>query len=423
MGNGSSKTQSARSSPSKPIEIKCKNIERGVAIATTDDDLYTLPLDVLSDPRSPHIARTPLAKVVSHRLIEKPLRIELNAHTPTNILRKRILRDIGLNYTPKEINLLDPRSPSLFIPRTPLQLSSDDGFGGEHSRGTSKIISLEYSGFIEEASCRNFNEKLANITLDDTDYEDASDSLAKDDEFREGELAEIRRKYLETNFDFVGDEIKFLHEQDPRSPSENICRTPFVLPLNAKSLSQSNVSGIDNVSPIVTGTTNDDDGNDDGHENRIIEKYALQMFSSTPTVHLKVGNGGVVKTKNLEKMMKTRIYEDEPEEADNTVASAKSIEILMTPLKKFGRTNANDDKPRTPLSIVNRRTKSAESLAQRQSRLRVGDKENAKNTRLNAIVDENIGIEKQTPRRPAPNMNKNQLSVRSSCSKIPIFKK
>lgn len=420
MGNGSSKTNSARSTPSKPIEIKFKNSERDAATPSGADDQHTPSLDVLLDPRSPHIARTPLVKIASHQLTDKPLRIELNAHTPTNILRKRILRDIGLNYTSKEINLLDPRSPSLFIPRTPLQLSSDDAFGGEQSRGTSKVISLEYSGFIEEASCRNFNEKLANITLDDTDYEEASDSLVKDDEFREGELAQIRRKYLETNFDFVGDEIKFLPEQDPRSPSENICRTPFVLSSKAKSLSQSDVSAIDIVSPIVIGTVNSIVGNDDGIENKITEKYALQMFSSTPTVHLRTGDGGVVKAKNLEKMIETRIYEDEPEEVENTVASAKSIEILMTPLKKFVKANANDEKPRTPLSIVNRRTKSAESLAQRQSRMRVNDKENAKNTRLNAIVDEN---EKQTPRRPVLNVNKNQLSVRSSCSKIPIFKK
>lgn len=420
MGNGSSKTNSARSTPSKPIEIKFKNSERDAATPSGADDQHTPSLDVLLDPRSPHIARTPLVKNASHQLTDKPLRIELNAHTPTNILRKRILRDIGLNYTSKEINLLDPRSPSLFIPRTPLQLSSDDAFGGEQSRGTSKVISLEYSGFIEEASCRNFNEKLANITLDDTDYEEASDSLVKDDEFREGELAQIRRKYLETNFDFVGDEIKFLPEQDPRSPSENICRTPFVLSSKAKSLSQSDVSAIDIVSPIVIGTVNSIVGNDDGIENKITEKYALQMFSSTPTVHLRTGDGGVVKAKNLEKMIETRIYEDEPEEVENTVASAKSIEILMTPLKKFVKANANDEKPRTPLSIVNRRTKSAESLAQRQSRMRVNDKENAKNTRLNAIVDEN---EKQTPRRPVLNVNKNQLSVRSSCSKIPIFKK
>lgn len=421
MGNGSSKTNSARTTPSKPIEIKFKNSERDAATSSGADDQHTPSLDALLDPRSPHIARTPLVKILSHKLTEKPLRIELNAHTPTNILRKRILRDIGMSYTSKEINLLDPRSPSLFISRTPLQLSSDDAFGGEPSRGTSKVISLEYSGFIEEASCRNFNEKLANITLDDTDYEEASDSVAKDDEFRDGELAQIRRKYLETNFDFVGDEIKFLPEQDPRSPSENICRTPFILSSKAKSLSQSDVSGIDIVSPIVSGTIHNNVGNDDGIDNKITEKYALQMFSSTPTVHLRTGEtGGVVKAKNLEKMIETRIYEDEPEVVENTVASAKSIEILMTPMKKFAKANGNDEKPRTPLSIVNRRTKSAESLAQRQSRLRVSDKENAKNTRLNAIVDEN---EKQTPRRPVLNGNKNQLSVRSSCSKIPIFKK
>lgn len=421
MGNSSSKTPSAPSTPSKPIEIKCKNTERDVAsIATVADgpvDEDTPPLNVLLDPRSPHIARTPLTKILSHRLCDKPLRIELNAHTPANMLRKRILRDIGLNYTSKELNLLDPRSPSSFIPRTPLHLSSSDDFEGEYSRGASKLISLEYSGFIEEASCRNFNEKLSNITLDDTDYEDTPGSPAKDDEFREGELAEIRRKYLETNFDFVGDEIKFLQEQDPRSPSENVCRTPFVLTSSAKSLSQSDVSAIDSVSPIITV-----DNSEDGAIITNSEKYNLPMFSSTPTVQQASGDGAVVKVKNLEKLIKTRIYEDEPE-AENTVASSKSIEILMTPLKKFAKTNANDEKPRTPLSIVNRRTKSAESSAQRHSRFRANDHENAKNTCVRAVIDENTGNATSTPRRPALSVNKNQLSVRSSCSKIPIFKK
>lgn len=423
MGNNSSKTHGLSSTPSKPIEIKCRKSERDVAISTVADvtaDADAPPLDVLLDPRSPHIARTPLSKILPHRLDGKSLQIQLNEQTPTNILRKRLLRDIGLNYTSKELNLLDPRSPSSFIPRTPLYLSSGgDSFGEENSRVASKVISLEYSGFIEEASCRNFNEKLANITLDDTDYEDASESMAKDDEFRDGELAEIRRKYLETNFDFVGDEIKFLHDRDPRSPSENICRTPFVLTSKAKSLSQSDVSGIDNVSPIITiMNTVDNDGDDDDNTKRNTEIYAL--FSSTPTVQQASGFAAIAKGKNLEKMIKSRIYEDEPE-TENTVRSSKSIEILMTPMKKL--VNVNDEKPRTPLSIVNRRTKSAESLAQRQSRLRANDQESAKITRLKAKIDENSGQENYTPRRPALNMNKNQLSVRSSCSKIPIFKK
>lgn len=409
MGNISSKTPARK----EAIELEHSKIKHDVAIAPVVDgpfDEDTPPLDVLLDPRSPHVARTPLAEILPQRLSEKPLRNELKANTPTNILRKRIMRDIGFNYTSKELNLLDPRSPSQFIPRTPLNLWSPDDFIGENSRGTSKVISLEYSGFIEEASCRNFNEKLANITLDDADYDFTPDSPAKDDEFRDGELAKIRRKYLETNFDFVGDEIKFhqVAELDPRSPSENIIRTPFALP----SKPTTDVSAIDSISPIITAASGDGDEKD---------KYTLPMFSSTPTAQQTSGDrdAAVVKAKNLGKIIKTRIYEDEPETEN---ISSRSIEAFLTPLKKFTKANADDDKPRTPLSIVNRRTKSAESLAQRQSRLRINN-ENAKNSCLTARTVENAGNENHTPRRPGLNVNRNQLSVRSSCSKIPIFKK
>lgn len=411
MGNSSSKTPARK----EAIELEHSKIKHDVAIAPVVDgpfDEDTPPLDVLLDPRSPHVARTPLAKILPQRLSEKPLRNELKANTPTNILRKRIMRDIGFNYTSKELNLLDPRSPSQFIPRTPLNLWSPDDFIGENSRGTSKVISLEYSGFIEEASCRNFNEKLANITLDDADYDFTPDSPAKDDEFRDGELAKIRRKYLETNFDFVGDEIKFhqVAELDPRSPSENIIRTPFALP----SKPTTDVSAIDSISPIITAASGDGDGDEK-------DKYTLPMFSSTPTAQQTSGDrdAAVVKAKNLGKIIKTRIYEDEPETEN---ISSRSIEAFLTPLKKFTKANADDDKPRTPLSIVNRRTKSAESLAQRQSRLRINN-ENAKNSCLTARTVENAGNENHTPRRPGLNVNRNQLSVRSSCSKIPIFKK
>lgn len=413
MGNSSSKTPARK----ETIELQHSKIVHDVANAPVVDGSFdedTPPSDVLLDPRSPHIARTPLAIVLPQRFSEKPMRNELKANTPSNILRKRIMRDIGFNYTSKELNLLDPRSPSQFIPRTPLNLSSSDDFIGENSRGTSKVISLEYSGFIEEASCRHFNEKLANITLDDTDYDFTPNSPAKDDEFRDGELAKIRRKYLETNFDFVGDEIEFHQglELDPRSPSENIIRTPFALPSKPAMLSQSEVSAIDNISPIITATSAD------GVEK---DKYTLPMFSSTPTTQQTSDDGdvAVVKAKNLGKIIKTRIYEDEPETEN---ISSRSIEAFLTPLKKFTKANADDDKPRTPLSIVNRRTKSAESLAQRQSRLRFNN-ENAKNPCSTVETAANAGNENHTPRRPGLTVNKNQLSVRSSCSKIPIFKK
>lgn len=111
--------------------------------------------DILVDPRSPNVNRTPLARTASHRL---------DVDDGSQITPKKILHKSVLNYSSKEMKLLDPRSPSQFIPRTPLNMSIDDE---SLNPSDANQYSLDYSGCIEEASCRNFNERLANITFDD----------------------------------------------------------------------------------------------------------------------------------------------------------------------------------------------------------------------------------------------------------------
>lgn len=428
MGSISSKSGSPPSTPMKTVETKLKiNIHKETA------QIALLPNDLLLDPRSPNIARTPLTEIIANRLninrfkFEQTVNCEVETQTPSNSMRKKLLRDLGYNYTTKELNLLDPRSPNLFIPRTPLNLS----LNGDDEVDCSKAFqSLEYNGHIEEASCRNFNEKLANITLDDTDYEDAVQSKTdKDAETNtktdgDAEFLAIRQKYMETDFDFVDDDIKL--RNDPRSPSENIFRTPMLLAVPSKIPfhSDDEITAENNASPLP----NDELPN------------GLPIFSSTPSVAksntvnlIEVGaeiereEPICVKTVNIEKINNAKIYEDEicNKELINVVAIAE--DILNTPVKKFMKTKgANEnEKPRTPLSVINRRTKSAESLLQRQSRLRQND-ESIKKSALKSKVKSSFAIandENFTPHRSSMAVKLQKSSIRTNSSKIPIFKK
>lgn len=377
MGNSTSKRRNSG------IQMTvCKSIggtEDKVETTETPAEGYLL------DPRSPNVARTPICEVLAGRF--KSNENEITESIPNNLLRNRLLRELGVEQSAKMTDILDPRSPSRLIPRTPLNLSfqSDDGMDN------SRIVSLEYDGLIEEASCRNFNEKLANITLDDAGYEDARETASTDDEFVDTELAAIRQKYLEPNFDFVGDEIQL--KPDPRSPSENVCRTPLLAPI-AKSIfatvTKEDLVGAENISPMV-----DSD-----------KQRAMPIHSSTPMV---------VSVPILDeilpvKLIKARIYEDEliPE---NSVGSTQTdIEIVIhTPLKRIAKMNdENDSQPRTPLGVINRRGKKIDNLLQSNSRA-------DKSSKFAILNDENC-----TPQRSM--QNENRLSIRSS-SKIPIFKK
>lgn len=122
----------------------------------------------LLDPRSSDVNRTPI--ILNSRLSKRPT-VQQTPVTPVNLLKSL------LNYSVKELKLFGPRSPSQFISRTPLNKT----FYAEHMDASNQQFSLAYSGDIEEASCRNFNERLANIIFDDV--------------LRENENGNIHRKY------------------------------------------------------------------------------------------------------------------------------------------------------------------------------------------------------------------------------------
>lgn len=121
-----------------------------------DKDNQSTHHDILLDPRSPDVNRTPLTGILGNRLKDRQ---NADGNSTMQYLHKRLL-----NVSAKEMKLLDPRSPSKFIPRTPLNMSLD----GEFVENSVNQYSHEYSGCIEEASCRNFNERLANMTFDDS---------------------------------------------------------------------------------------------------------------------------------------------------------------------------------------------------------------------------------------------------------------
>lgn len=142
---------------------KSKNLEQSILKHDkTEDEVLSknLAQNILLDPRSPDANRTPLS-IKCHQLDYEQMQMTPRSNS-------------------KVMKFLDPRSPSQFIPRTPLHMSMDNDRSNHQADSP-----LEYSGCIEEASCRNFNERLANITFDD--YVGAENEHQKSMEVTNGE--------------------------------------------------------------------------------------------------------------------------------------------------------------------------------------------------------------------------------------------
>lgn len=391
MGSISSKPHSVPSTPIKSL---------GPIALTRSEGIADLPLidqiDPLLDPRSPNIERTPISTVLS---IQQRLKNSVatttmdDAQTPNNFMQRKLLRDLGYNYSVKELNMLDPRSPSLFIPRTPLDFKKvqDDG-----AVAADLTNSFEYNECIEEASCRNFNEKISNITLDDSNEELPADGAE--------DVSEIRRKYLETNFDVVEPKSKSEENDDPRSPSLNVYRTPIVLSGVPKGTIPKQISP-------------------DNMENFLLDINEINepVFSSTPTTTIASTETPTKRTCAIAKKQKNLVYEDEIDGdiivcADTIKTKSQDDIILMTPMQKFNQKDG-DGRVRTPLSVVNRRSKSAENLiTSKQLRFRAMGENNQLNQKYKINEDENTPKSSMIPMRMP-------LSNRNSVSKIPIIKR
>lgn len=313
MGSNTSKTNNTEttatvSSPPKPSNTKESNGEPEKKFMD----------HVLLDPRSPDVNRTPLTSILNNRMKNRQ-NVNQAPVTPVN-LRKQLL-----NYSAKELKLLDPRSPSQFIPRTPLNMS----FDGENLEQNSNQYSLDYTGDIEEASCRHFNERLANITFDDLDTE--GDNISK--------IA------VHSKLDVIAD-ISITNatdsENEPNSPEadeEQRSHTPIDRP-------KDNHMDMDdeNISPVVDPVSNN-------------KRNAVSAFSSTPISTTTNQLKSLLLKKHTKKTNKMEIFEDEM--LINTSNTA-------TPAKRLAKINEIEN-PRTPFgSLLNRRSKSFENLSQLQ---------------------------------------------------------
>lgn len=238
------------------------------------EDIIKQNTNILLDPRSPDINRTPLTGI--HNRVRKNASIPSTPSTPKNSSYQ--IKSIKSNF--------DPRSPSQFIPRTPLNISLDD----DKIESSSTQYSLEYSGLVEEASCRHFNERLANITFDSSFTEPQNDKHAEEEELKP--LAEniavdmeknsspyIRSAFTSTpNVEFYAKQNKKSKVMDyvtPLKKMENIkeVRSPFGCLLN---------KSFDNLSQqqkFRTNNTND-------------ENYTPKMKKTTK-------NGGIRKHKQI----------------------------------------------------------------------------------------------------------------------------
>lgn len=424
MGNLSSKAQSMPSTPNKSF---------GATALTRSEGTTDLPaIDPLLDPRSPNIDRTPLAVVLAterrirqiiHTSVIGNVNGDAEPTTPANTMRRRLLRDLGYNYREKEMNLLDPRSPSAMIPRTPIAFaagtSKNDNEIAAAIDDANTSQSFEYTECIEDASCRHFNEKISNITLDGYSGEVPEDG--------NNDSSMIKRKqYLETNFDVTEAIPETLpeveeNEADPRSPSLNVQRTPMVFAANTAT--DTAVAGAV-VDDAETAADNDVAAIDNIMDNSMLDIVG-PAFSSTPTATmvaiatpLRHKSNAIIITKQ-----KNLIYEDETDAVHSLDKLAKkSVEefIPMTPVQKFHQRDG-DKRVRTPLSVINRRTKSAENLSSKHSRIRAIDENHKMNENINLSIRKHSN-ENTTPKSSMIPLRM-PLSQRNSVSKIPQLKR
>lgn len=332
MGSNSSKTNTAS--------------EAAAAAPTTTTAMDLSPLNStiqwtkkhiennLLDPRSPDVNRTPI--ILSNRLNKRPT-IQEAPVTPVN-LRKTLL-----NYSAKELKSLDPRSPSQFIPRTPISMA----FNAESIDTSNQNTVLEYSGDIEEASCRNFNERLANITFDDLLGGNENGPKAN-----ENKLEQIVNISTTNAMDVVAEQ---------QIEEENRDQTP-----NASMIHQTNAIEMDdeNISPVVDTTST-------------VKRNTLSAVSSTPIS---------TSTNQLKSLL---IKKHSKKLANKTEIFTENIE-MTTPTKRLAKINEVDNNPRTPFGcLLNRRSKSVENVSQQSFGLKENQRE---------VVGSND--ENATPKKP-----------------------
>lgn len=142
------------------------------------------------DPKTPAIPQTPLTQTIAthlNKIAKDDVKQNPSIKTPSYLLRKRILYDLGYTYSIKDT---DPRSPSHSIPRTPLSLAEKPEVVSD-----SEASSFQYSTL--EDSCHDFNAKLDDITMEESE-DDGDQSLATENVEKKNEsITELQEMLCE----------------------------------------------------------------------------------------------------------------------------------------------------------------------------------------------------------------------------------
>lgn len=176
MGNNTSKK------PSVIVKTPEKSVAATIDQSPTTDE--SVKANMMLDPKTPAIPQTPLTQTIAshlNRITNDHMNQNHAIKTPSYLLRKKILYDLGYTYSIKDT---DPRSPSISIPRTPLNLAQNADVAND-----SEASSFQYNTTLDD-SCRDFNARLDDITMEE-------ESL--DAEIDENE--EDQKEYVESTVD------------------------------------------------------------------------------------------------------------------------------------------------------------------------------------------------------------------------------
>lgn len=182
MGNVTSRKSGVSDAQKSPVK---KSVAATIEQSPTVDKA-TIALD----PKTPAIPQTPLTQTIANhlnRITKEEGQHNPNIKTPSYLMRKKILYDLGYTYPiGKEV---DPRSPSQSIPRTPLNLTDT-----AEEVNVSESSSFQYNSSLED-SCREFNMKLNDITMDETEAQNEHNE-------------NVPTKNIDDNDDDYGDDVK-----------------------------------------------------------------------------------------------------------------------------------------------------------------------------------------------------------------------
>lgn len=169
MGNTTSKKASVPALKTPEKSSATTIVEHSPSSPCTNEDINGHELKTAAIPPTPAIPQTPLTETIANhltRITADDATHQQKIKTPSYLFRKKILYDLGYTYSLKEN---DPRSPSQCIPRTPLALDNNNVNNSTAEPVTeSDVSSFQYNSTLED-SCREFNSKLDEITMDETE--------------------------------------------------------------------------------------------------------------------------------------------------------------------------------------------------------------------------------------------------------------